>query len=248
MNLAAWQRDFQHWLVTGSEGVAGRLGEGVTAGLAVYQNNYRAQLVGCLEQAYPQLRRWIGDEVFLTAAVHHVDHHPPHAWTLDAYPQGFHTSLMALFPNNPDLQELAWIESALNDAFVAADAEPLSLDALATVDWESAHLQLSPSLRSHGLTTNAESIWAALCDDLPPPEGEMLAKPGGVIVWRRQFTSRLRALEPLEYQALAHLQANGSFAALCELLVEHLGETDGVARAGTLLAGWLASELIVGVT
>ncbi|WP_017906583.1 DNA-binding domain-containing protein [Pseudomonas asplenii] len=247
MNLAQLQQQFQQWLVTGSDEFVRSLGDGLDAGLAVYQNNYRAQLVGCLEQAFAQVRRWIGDEAFLAAAIAHIDRQPPHAWTLDAYPEGFHASLVELFPNNPDLHELAWIEAAVNDAFVAEDAQALSLDVLATIDWDTARLRLTPSLRSHALTTNAEPIWAALCEETPPPESEMLTEPGGVIVWRRQFTSRLRPLEALEYQALLHLQANGSFAALCQWLVERLGESEGVARAGALLAGWLASELIVAI-
>ncbi|WP_419736600.1 putative DNA-binding domain-containing protein [Pseudomonas sp. COR18] len=247
MNLAQLQQQFRQWLVTGADEAAGRLGEGLEAGLAVYQNNYRAQLVGCLEQAFAQVRRWIGDEAFLAAAIAHIDRQPPHAWTLDAYPQGFHASLVELFPNNPDVHELAWIESALNDAFVAEDAQALPLEALASIDWDTARLCLTPSFRSHALTTNAEPIWAALCEETPPPASEMLAEPGGVIVWRRQFTSRLRPLESLEYQALLRVQENGSFAGLCQWLVERLGESEGVARAGALLAGWLASELIVAI-
>ncbi len=75
----------------------------------------------------------------------------------------------------------------------------------------------------------------------------MLETPGGLMVWRRQFTSRLRQLDALEYQALLQVQHNGSFNALCELLVERLGEAEGVEKAGALLASWLCSELIVGV-
>jgi hypothetical protein len=79
------------------------------------------------------------------------------------------------------------------------------------------------------------------------PEGEMLAEPGGLLVWRRQFTSCLKQVDALELEALLHLQENGSFAALCDMLVDRLGDEEGVAAAGTLLAGWLGSELIVGV-
>jgi hypothetical protein len=46
---------------------------------------------------------------------------------------------------------------------------------------------------------------------------------------------------------LVHLQGDGSFAGLCEFLVARLGEEQGVAKAGELLAGWIGSELIVGV-
>ncbi|WP_395606801.1 putative DNA-binding domain-containing protein [Pseudomonas sp. B22129] len=247
MNLAQWQQAFRTWLVSASQESAKSLGDH-HAGLAVYQNNYRAQLVGCLEQAFPNLRRWMGEQAFLAASIHHIDRQPPHAWTLDAYPEGFHHSLKTQFPHNPDVHELAWIEAALNDAFVAADARPLAMDTLAGLDWDTAVLQLSPSLRCHALTTNAEAIWSALWQETPPPEAAMLDEAGGLVVWRRAFTSRLRQVDALELQALLHVQADGSFAGLCEFLVRRLGEDAGVLQAGEYLAGWLGSEWIVGVS
>ena len=247
MNLAQLQQTFREWLVSASDASAQLLGDD-HAGLAVYQNNYRAQLVGCLEQAFPNLRRWLGEEAFLAASITHIDRHPPHAWTLDAYPEGLYATLRDVFPRNPDVHELAWIESALNEAFVAADALPLTPQALVGLDWDTAVLQLTPSLRCHGLTTNAEAVWSALWQDVPAPEAVMLAQPGGLLVWRRQFTSRLRQVDAQELQALQHVQADGSFAGLCEWLVQRLGEEAGVIQAGEYLAGWLGSELIVGVS
>ncbi len=247
MTLAELQRDFRTWLVSASDDAAARLGTDIMAGLSVYQNNYRAQLVGCLEESFPRVRAWLGDDAFLPAAMTHIDSHPPHAWTLDAYPGYFNETLTALYPDNPDLHELAWIENALSEAFVAADAEPLPIDALASIDWDSARLHLAPSFMSHAATTNAHSIWSALSEQRDVPEGEMLAEAGGLIVWRRQFTSCLKQVDALELEALLHLQENGSFAALCDMLVDRLGDEEGVAAAGTLLAGWLGSELIVGV-
>ncbi|NWE21369.1 DNA-binding domain-containing protein [Pseudomonas sp. P7548] len=246
MNLAELQQVFSHWLVSASDESAQLLGNNA-AGLAVYQNNYRAQLVGCLEQAFPHLRRWVGEEAFLAASITHIDSHPPHAWTLDAYPEGFYATLKDVFPRNPDVHELAWIESALNEAFVAADAEPLAPQVLAELDWDTAVLSLTPSLRCHGLTTNAEAIWSALWQETQAPEAVMLEQAGGLLVWRRQFTSRLRQVDALELAALQQVQAHGSFAGLCEFLVERLGEEAGVMRAGEYLATWLGSELIVGV-
>lgn len=245
MNLAEWQRTFCSWLVNASDDCAQRLGNH-HAGLAVYQNNYRAQLVACLEQAFPNLRRWVGDEAFRAASITHIDRQPPHGWTLDAYPEGFHPTLKTLFPHNPDVHELAWIELALNDAFVAADATPLTLAALTELDWDTAVLQLAPSLRCHALTTNADAIWSALWQQTVAPDAVMLEVPGGLLVWRRQFTSRLRQVDALELEALLQVQADGSFAGLCEFLVARLGEEAGVMQAGEFLAGWLGSELIVG--
>jgi len=68
-----------------------------------------------------------------------------------------------------------------------------------------------------------------------------------LIVWRRGFTSRLKQVEALELEVLLELQGDGRFAALCDRLVERLGEAEGIARAGSLLADWLGAELIVGI-
>jgi hypothetical protein len=247
MMLADLQRDFQSWLVAATPSASLGDGSRAMAGLAVYQNNYRAQLVGCLEQSYPLVRTWIGEDAFRTAAITHIDKHPPHAWTLDAYADGFDQTLVALFPDNPDVHELAWIEHALTAAFIAPDVRPVALDALAHIDWDTAVLSISPSFQSAAATTNAEQIWTALWEQTEAPESEMLARPAGLLVWRRGYTSHLKQVDALEREALLQLRASGSFTALCDWLVERLGEADGVVKAGELLANWLAAELIIGI-
>ena len=87
--LAELQRDFRVFLTDASPTAIERLGGAGQPGLAVYQNNYRSQLVACLESSYPQLRLWIGADAFLSAAVTHIDERPPHGWTLDATAPGF---------------------------------------------------------------------------------------------------------------------------------------------------------------
>lgn len=247
MRLSELQQHFRSWLTSASDSAAERLGKD-RSGLHVYQNNYRAQLVSCLQQSYPQLRAWIGDEAFLHAAAKHIERQPPHAWTLDAYGDEFGDTLLALFPDNPDMHQLAWIEWALGAGFVAPDAPPLALAALAEIDWASARLTLSPSLSLAPLTTNAADIWWAMNDSKERIDGEMLETAGGVMVWRCGYVSCLRALDAIEYGALIQLQTDGSFGALCALLVDRLGEEHGTAKAGALLAEWLAAELITGVT
>jgi hypothetical protein len=247
MMLADMQRDFQTWLVSATPSAAIGTDARTMAGLAVYQNNYRAQLMGCLEQSYPRLRAWMGEEAFRTAAITHIDSHPPHAWTLDAYADGFDRTLVALFSDNPDVHELAWIEHALSAAFITPDAQPLALDALTHIDWDKALLRVAPSFMSSVAVTNAEQVWSALWAEEPPPESEMLASPSGLLVWRRGHTCCLKQVPTLEREALLRLQANGSFTDLCDWLVERLGEAWGVTKAGELLAGWLASELITGI-
>lgn len=245
MKLAALQQDFRAWLTTAATDAVDRIGPDTAAGLAVYQNTYRAQLVGCLETSYPRVREWMGDEAFLAAAMAHIDAYPPHAWTLDAYADGFDKSLTALYPDNPDLHELAWIEHAMSLSFVAADAAPLP--ALDGVDWEAASLRLAPSLRLRSATTNAQQLWIALNDDEPVPGSEMLGASVGLIVWRREFGCYLRQVDALELEALNFVREDGRFDALCGWLIDRLGETDGIARAGEFLANWLGNGIVTDI-
>jgi hypothetical protein len=247
MTLAQMQAGFRAWLVDGNDLALRHVARHADAGLDVYQNNYRAQLVSCLESAYPQVRKWLGEEAFLFAAITHIGRCPPHAWTLDVYGSDFSETLESVFPDNPDLHELAWIEHAVSDAFVAADAATLPPDVLSSIDWSSARIRLTPSLRTHVATTNAEAIWTALCAEQTPPEGEMLAEARGLLVWRRGYTSWFREVDALEHAALLHLEREGNFESLCGWLAVRLGEEEGVEKAGTLLASWLGAGLIVGI-
>lgn len=246
MKLRDLQRDFRLWLLTGSADAAARLPGAHSAGLAVYQNNYRAQLVGCLRASYPLLHLRMGEDAFLHAAVRHVNTYPPHDWTLDAYARDFGATLKTLFPDNPDLHELAWIELALGSAFVAPDAAPVTPDQLASLDWDHAQLELAPSLRIAPVLTNAAEVWQALSAGAPAPESVMLAAPGTLVVWRKAYVSCLRAADTHEGAALGALRENGSFAAMCTLLAERLGEDAGIEHAGALLADWIGAGLVTG--
>jgi hypothetical protein len=247
MTLAELQRDFRDWLTQASPEAAQRLDPRAGRGMTVYQNNYRAQLVGVLEASYPQLHAWLGSALFLEATIRHIDSRPPHSWTLDAYGADFETTLISMLPDNPDVHELAWIEWSLSESFVAPDAATLSSDQLANVDWDTACLQLAPSLRQRSVTTNAPDLWSALQQDTDAPESEMLATPGGVVTWRQGYSCQLKQIDTVEHDALLLLRDDSRFSALCDALVARLGEEAGIARAGELLASWISAGIVTDV-
>lgn len=247
MTLAELQRDFRDWLTQASPDAARRLDPRAGVGMTVYQNNYRAQLVGVLEASYPQLHAWLGSTLFLEAAIRHIDSRPPHTWTLDAYGADFEATLCRMLPDNPDVHELAWIEWSLSESFVAPDASTLSSDQWADVDWDIARLQLAPSLRQRSVTTNAPELWSALQQDAEVPESDMLAMPGGVVTWRQGYTCQLKPIDASEHEALLSLRDEPRFSVLCDALVGRLGEDAGIARAGELLASWIAAGIVTGV-
>ena len=142
MTLIELQRDMRAWLTREDAAAATRFGDDAAPGLRIYQNNYRAQLAACLEESFEHTRDWIGAEAFHQAIVTHVDRVPPSSWTLDAYSRDFPATLALLYPADREVIELAWLDMALGEAFVAADAATLTAEDLAGVDWDHAVLRL----------------------------------------------------------------------------------------------------------
>ncbi|MBN8847497.1 MULTISPECIES: DNA-binding domain-containing protein [unclassified Sphingomonas] len=245
MSLLALQRDMRLWLTREDGDAAARLGDDTAPGLRVYQNNYRAQLAACLGESFERTRDWIGGEAFHRAVVAHVDRVPPHSWTLDAYGRDFPATLAALYPADPEVAELAWLDMALGEAFVATDAVALTADDLTDIDWDRAVLRLTPTLDLGDLTTNATAIWSALAEGEEPPSVELLPEPGAILVWRQGYTARFRAIDQYERQALLSIRAGMRFADLCTAMADAFGEEAGIARAGRMLGRWIGDGLIV---
>jgi len=248
MSLLDLQRDMHAWLQHADATAADRLGgESVTPGLRVHQNNFRAQLAGCLEESFARTRDWIGGEAFHHAVVAHIERVGPSSWTLDAYPRDFPATLALLHPDDPEIAELAWIDLMLGEVFVGPDGNALNAADLGEIDWDNAVLGLAPTLDLADLTTNAPAIWSALAEGKDPPAVVFLPEIGAILVWREGETPRFRAIDQIERQALLHVRAGLSFAGLCTALAEMLGEEAGVSRAGAMLGQWLADGLIVSI-
>jgi len=247
MSLLALQRDFRAWIAEGCAAAAERIGPEAAAGLTVYQNNYRASLIACLNETFERVRLWIGDERFASTVAAHIDVTPPHAWTLDAYSHGFPETLGVLFGAEPEVVELGWLDLALSEAFVGLDAEPVDPAMLGSIDWDDAVLRLAPTLTTRCFDTNAAAIWSALSAEEMPPAAKQFPKPALMIVWRRKFTSCYRTAEPGEALALDLVLQGVTFGELCAELINSFGEEQGVAIAGGLLSRWIADELVISV-
>jgi|CXWL01.1.fsa_nt_gi hypothetical protein len=248
MTLLAIQRDFRAALLADADDAVSRFGdEGAAPGLAVYHNAYRAQLVECLQETFEQLHAWLGDHAFHRAAMAHIAENPPHGWTLGVYGEGFDTTLARLYPNNPEVRELAWLEWALSIAFTGPDALPVTPETLATVDWDDARLEFTPTLRIGETTTNVGAIWSALSAQETPPAAERLPAPAALLIWRHDFSPSFRTIEEAELAALTEALSGATFGELCSAQVSHWGADEGVSRAGMLLGQWLHDGLIIRV-
>lgn len=244
MTLAELQSSFRQWLHADE---LPAFASASLAGLRIYQNNYRAQLADCLGASFPLTRAWIGSAAFHDAVVAHVDRVPPSSWTLDAYPRDFADTLRLRYPADLEVAELASLEHALDETFVGADAEPVSMDAAALVDWDRASLRFAPSLDLLEVRTNSAVIHAALCAGETPPIAAVLPEARAVLVWRHQFQVYCRKIDPSEQRAFLLARSGKCFADLCRALIGEHGQVDGTELAGAYLGRWLADGLIVAI-
>lgn len=242
MSLLCLQNDMRAWLEQGSHRAARRFSASARNGLGIYQNNYRAQLINCLEESFAVTRSWLGGEAFHGAVVAHIEAVSPSSWTLDHYPREFPMTLGKLYPADPEVPDLALLELALGEAFVAGDAPPLARD-LGAVDWDHARLAFLPSLTSHRLLSNAPAIWLAIASDVAPPPAQALPAAGGLVVWRSGEQCHFRALDPHELGAISFCREPGAtFGMLCEAAGAHAAE-----QVGAWLGQWLSDAIIADI-
>jgi hypothetical protein len=243
MSLRDLQRDFILHLIDEPSSIAAAI-HGDEHGLAVYHNAYSAQLVDSLKDSYERLWAWLGDDGFEDAARHHIALHPPHSWTLGDYGQGFAQTIAALYPEDPEIGEIAALDWALRRAFDGPDAEAFDPARLAAVDWDEAVITFMPTLDLLPVTTNCGAIWNAISAQEDVPGAEMLPRPGWVRVWRVDLQPHFATIEDTEMEAIRLAASGLSFARLCDRLAEADGLESAMEAAGAYLASWLQDGLI----
>jgi hypothetical protein len=244
MNLAALQRDFRSWLTVEASDAAARFGDHAEPGLAVYLNNYRSQLMACLGESFATVRAWLGEAAFDGAAASHIDRLPPHSWTLDAYALEFPDTIDALYPEDPEVGELAQLERDLGLAFVGQDAESPDLAALTQIDWNGAILEFVATFTLLRVRTNAGAIWSAINAGETPPAAAVLDAPAVIAIWRKDYSPTFRTLDSVEARAMFMVADGRTFGEICNDVAHEVGEIDGPKVAGILLGRWISEGLL----
>lgn len=247
MSLARLQRDFRDYLRTGGAALEPAVPEGARRGLNVYHHAFRANLVACLRDTFEKTAAWLGDDAFETAALEHIADHPPSSWTLNDYGEGFDATLGALYPADPEVAELAWLDWTLRRAFDGPDSPEPDPAAWGEVDWDAAVLRLAPTFTLRPVRTNCAALWRAMADQDPRVPVNLLEGFAGVAVWRADYTPCFRSLDGTEYRALEAALSGATFGAICEMAEAGLPDgEDAVAVIGGMLARWIGEKSLVG--
>ncbi|WP_010217740.1 HvfC/BufC N-terminal domain-containing protein [Sphingomonas sp. PAMC 26621] len=247
MSLLALQRTFVDFLLDQPTDLPVAVSGSAGPGLAVYHNAYRAQLVACLKDSYERLWAWLGDDAFASAARHHIDRHAPTSWTLSDYGVGFAETINALYPDDPEVAEIAALDWALRRAFDGADAAPFAPARLIEIDWDDAVIHFVPTLALLPVKTNCGAIWTAIAASEDVPAARILPQPAWVRVWRVDMQPHFATIEATETDAIRLAATGESFARLCDHLAETIGMEEAVLVAGRCLSSWLQDGLIADI-
>ncbi len=217
-------------------------------GYDLYVQAYRARLAAALRDNFPVLHRALGDDAFATLAQAYIDCHPSPFRSIRWFGHALADFLAGTVERlpHPALVDLARMDWAIRAAFDAADAVPLALSDLASLqpeDWPTLRLQPTPSLQVLHLSWSIEPIWKALNDDADATTEEPQALPHALLIWRPALDCRWRSADAGEAAALTALTQAVSFAEWC-LIIAESGDPEPAMTAAGLLRRWVAEELL----
>jgi hypothetical protein len=150
-----WQSNFARALLEPGiqvpKGVTAHNSDNPRERFAVYRNNRVVSLLSALEARFPATRNIVGEEFFKAAARRYIADEPPRSPIMMFYGDAFPAFLAHFEPARgvPYLADVARLEAARTRAYHAADATPLTREALASGAPEvlvEARFTLHPSL------------------------------------------------------------------------------------------------------
>ena len=184
------------------EGILAALEPDIKSRFDVYRNNVFASLIEALKDSFPVIEKLLGEDYFRGLAREFITASPPSSPVLLEYGQGF----AGFLENFPPLQEMIWLadvarlEMAWLEAYHAADARPLSSDALAGIASKKlaqTRLILHPSARLICSPWPILSIWQANQEE-EEEEQEINLDQGGedILILRPHAGVELHRLGP----------------------------------------------------
>jgi putative DNA-binding protein len=219
--------------------------------LGIYADMYYLRLIEVMEGEYPTTRQLLGEDGFAAACRRFIAKHPSRTRTLNSLSSRFPDFLartLARTARNGLAIDVARIERAMEDAFDAPRAEPMTAAQFAAIgagDWNRATLRVNPALVLLKLRYPANAYMTALRRGEKP----RLPRPRAthVIVFRRGYQVFRRDQEPEQWKLLESLVAGKPLAAAVRTSIGgRAASADRVAkRLGKWFEEWAAAHLFV---
>lgn len=213
--------------------------------LGIYHNAYRVRLADVLTDSFAKTNLYMGSDTFADHAKDFAVAHPPLERSLSRFGADLPDYLSSLYPDNPELQELAQLDWDLRTRFDGADVAALDPQtAQAATDdgqapaWLSWQAPLHPSLVLRSIHTNVVQIWRAIDADAEVPPVQQWSEARFLAVWRKGLQPHFQSLDADEAAFLQCLLAGQSVDEAAHALAGTTVLPDP-ERLGAWLHGWL---------
>tara|TARA_R110000787_G_scaffold16622_25_gene50886 strand:+ start:137101 stop:137898 length:798 start_codon:yes stop_codon:yes gene_type:complete len=209
----------------------------------IYRNNHVSSLIDVLAAGFPVVRALVGDEFFRAMTAEYIRQHPPRTPVLLAYGETF-PDFIASFPpagSLPYLPDMAKLERAMAESLNAGDADPLTINALASIDpaaLADQRLILHPSARWVESDWPVISIWQAHQTSGTNPSPDARAGAERAIILRPDLTVDLHRAEPGAYKFYCDLASGSTLGDASDALGE---------EAAAILPGLLGTAFAMGL-
>lgn len=220
------------------------------ARLSIYQEAYRLRLIEALENDFPALKIYWGNERFNQEMLGYIENCQSMNPSLRWYGKELASYLETKGPVYSFAAELAAFEWAIGLAFDASDDTILTAKDLASLPssaWQELGLQLHSSLRWISCKYNTADVWHALVNQEEMPCVEKMPDAHWLAIWRNQYKVRYRAISTLELEAISLFSKGEGFGnIIAQLSSTTLGD-DAPNYLVTWLREWLSNEWISAV-
>lgn len=240
------QTTFRHALLDAGQEVPSGLTDpdGAPAGrrFSVYRNNVAVSLTEALQTGFPILEKLIGPENFKQLSGIFLRAHPPESPLMMHYGTAMPGFLEDFTPlkHLGYLPDVARLELGLRESYHAADAQPVSHDALAELT-DISRLTLAPSLVHIPSHWPLYDIWRFNTEsDAPQPQ----AAAQHVLVLRPEFDPAPHALSPASGHWVAALQAGATLGEALTAALSHDPDFEMTPALTLLIQGQAITDII----
>ena len=190
--------------------------------LRIYRNNVFRSLSQALADVYPVIKRLVGDDFFDHLAQQYICAHPSRSGNLHDFGQALPRFLRDFEPTQalvylPDVARLEW---AYHQAFHAADAGGINIEALASIavtHAETLRFDFNPAAQLIASDYPILQIWQANQDGYDGDDIISLDDTGvRLLVNRIDYEIQFSRLSQGGYVLLEQLSENAAFACACE--------------------------------
>jgi hypothetical protein len=212
--------------------------------IGIYAEMYWLRMRDSLRSDYPCVLRVLGNDDFDGLVARHLRRQPSTNYSLARLGNGLGETIRQAEPSLAWLPDLAELEWARAEAFVALDAPVLTPAALGNVTAETfAHVRVlvSPSLRLLTPAFDVLPVWRALEGGAPWQDLIVKRADSPLLVWRQGFAVFHVEVTLAEFQALSIAKQGLRLPAVCEAFAEMPEPAHAAFRA---IGSWAAEGML----